>query len=83
MTCCAHLWAVGFEGTERAALFRDEITRLAWEKHELNLLDVAVAVRHPDGTLTMNGEPFPVVIKSHGGTVAHFLASLALGASLD
>jgi uncharacterized membrane protein len=80
MTGCGHLWAVGFQGTERAALFRDEITRLAWEKHELNLLDVAVAVRYPDGTLTLNGEPFPVVIKSHEGTVAHFLARLALGA---
>ncbi|MBV8488166.1 MAG: DUF1269 domain-containing protein [Planctomycetaceae bacterium] len=80
MICCGHLWAVGFEGTERAVLFRDEITRLAWEKHDLNLLDVAVAVRYPDGSLTLNGEPFPVVIKSRGGTVAHFLASLALGA---
>ena len=80
MTCCGHLWAVGFEGTERAGLVRDEITRLASKKHDLNLLDVAVAVRYPDGSLTLNGEPFPVVIKSHGGTVAHFLASLALGA---
>jgi uncharacterized membrane protein len=80
MTGSGHLWAVGFEGTERASLVRDEITRLACEKHDLNLLDVAVAVRYADGSLTLNGEPFPAVIKSHGGTVAHFLASLALGA---
>jgi len=78
MTCCAHLWAVGFEGTERAALVRDEITRLAWEKHELNLLDVAVAVRYPDGTFTLDGEPFQVVCKIPGGTAARFLACLAL-----
>jgi uncharacterized membrane protein len=80
MTGSGHLWAVGFEGTDRAAEARDEITRLAREKHDLNLLDVAVAVRFADGFLTLNGEPLPVVIKSHGGTVARFLASLALGA---
>jgi len=80
MTGSGHLWAVGFEGKDRAAQVRDEITRLASEKHDLNLLDVAVAVRFADGSLTLNGEPLPVVIKSHGGTVARFLASLALGA---
>jgi uncharacterized membrane protein len=78
MTGSGHLWAVGFEGTDRAAQVRDEITRLASEKHDLNLLDEAVAVRFADGFLTLNGEPLPVVIKSHGGTVARFLASLAL-----
>jgi uncharacterized membrane protein len=80
MTGCGHLWAVGFDSTERAAQVRDEITRLAWERHDLNLLDAAVAVRCPDGSFTLNGEPFAVVVKTHGGTVAHFLASLALGA---
>jgi uncharacterized membrane protein len=80
MTKWAHLWAVRFEEPERAARARDEITRLAWEEHDLKLLDVAVAVRYPDGCFTLNDEPFPVVIKTRGGTVAHFLASLALGA---
>jgi uncharacterized membrane protein len=74
------LWAVAFDGTGRAAQVRDEITRLGWEKHDLILLDAAVAVRYADGSFTLNGEPLPVVIKLHGGTVAHFLASLALGA---
>ena len=49
----------------RAAKLRDEIARLGWEKHYLNLLDVAVAVRYPDGSLTLNGEPFPIVTKIH------------------
>jgi uncharacterized membrane protein len=80
MTGSGHLWAVGFEGTDRAAQVRDEITRLASEKHGLNLLDVAVAVRFADGSLTLNGEPLPVVIKSHEGTIARLLASLASGA---
>jgi uncharacterized membrane protein len=74
------LWAVGFEGTERAAQVQDEITRLAREEHDFNLLVVAIAVRYPAGSLTLNGEPFPLVVKSHRGTVARFLPSLALGA---
>jgi uncharacterized membrane protein len=80
MSRCGNLWAIGFDSTGRAAQFRDEITRLAWEKHQLILLDVAVAVRYPDGSFTLDGEPFPVVTKIPSGTVARFLAGLALGA---
>jgi uncharacterized membrane protein len=80
MSPCGNLWAVGFDDTGRAAQVRDEITRLAWEKHQLILLDVAVAVRYPDGCSTLDGEPFPVVTKIPGGTAARFLAGMALGA---
>ena len=80
MTRCGHLWAIGFDDMERAAQVRDEVARLGREKRDLVLLDSAVAVRCRDGSFTVNGEPFPVVIKIRGGTVAHFLASLALGA---
>jgi uncharacterized membrane protein len=80
MSTCGNLWAVGFDDTGRAGQVRDVITSLAWEKHQLILLDVAVAGRYPDGSFTLNGEPFPAVTKSHSGTVAHFLAGLALGA---
>jgi uncharacterized membrane protein len=80
MSKCGNLWAIGFDDTERAAQFRGEITRLGWEKHYLNLLDVALAVRYPDGSLTLNGEPLPCVTNIRGHTVASFLAGLALGA---
>ncbi|HWT79656.1 MAG TPA: DUF1269 domain-containing protein [Candidatus Methylomirabilis sp.] len=80
MTGCSHLWAVGFDSMERAAQVREEITRLARELHGLNLLEAAVAVRYSDGMLTLDGEPFPVAVKIHGGTVARLLADLALGA---
>ena len=80
MSRCGNLWAIGFDSTGRAAQFRDEITRLAWEKHQLILLDVAVAVRYPDGSFTLDGEPFPVVTKIPSGTAARFLAGMALGA---
>jgi uncharacterized membrane protein len=59
---------------------RNEITKLVREQHALNLLDVAVAVRYPDGCLTLNGDPFPAVAKVQGGTLARILASLALAA---
>jgi uncharacterized membrane protein len=74
------LWAVGFDETGRASVVRDAVAELGREKHDLILLDVAVAVRYGDGSLTLNGELFPEVAKIHGGTVAHLLAALALGA---
>ena len=80
MSRCGNLWAVGFDDTGKAARLRDELTRLGWEKHYLNLLDVALAVRYPDGSLTLNGEPFPIVTNVVGNTIASFLAALALGA---
>jgi len=80
MSRCGNLWAIGFDKTGRAAEVRDEITRLGREKHDLILLDVAVAVLYPDGTFTLNGEPFRVVTNIVGRTTACFLAGLALGA---
>ncbi len=80
MSKSGHLWAIGFDDTGRAAGVRDEIVKLAWEKHGLVLLDVAVAVRYPDGCLTLNGERFPVVTSVLSGTRTSFLANLALGA---
>ena len=83
MTKCGNLWAIGFDDPVRAARFQDEITGLGWEKHYLNLLDVALAVRYPDGSLTLNGEPFPIVPNIFGSTPASFLAGLALWRTAD
>jgi len=74
------LWVVGFDDTGRAALVREEVAKLGREKDDFILLDMAVAVHYRDGSFTLNGEPFPGVTKTHGSTVAHFLAALALGA---
>jgi uncharacterized membrane protein len=70
---------VGFDSTGGATQLRDEITTLGWEKHQLNLLDVAVAERCADGSLTLNGEAFPERARTVRGTVAWLLAGLALG----
>jgi uncharacterized membrane protein len=79
MTIIGHLWAIGYDQMGRAAQVRNEITRLA-EGHCLTLLDVAVAVRYPDGSVTLDGEPFLTPKPIRGRTFASFLAGLALGA---
>jgi uncharacterized membrane protein len=80
MSKSGHLWAIGFDDTGRAAQVRDEITRLGWEKHDLILRDVSVAVLYPDGCFTLNGEPLRAETNIVGHTVACLLAGLALGA---
>jgi uncharacterized membrane protein len=74
-----HLWSIGFDDMERAEQVRAEIARLG-ERHCLILLDTAVAVRYPDGCVTLDGEPFVAAINFGGPTFASFLAGLALGA---
>jgi uncharacterized membrane protein len=79
MTRCGHLWAVGFDDMGRADQVREVIAGLA-EKRCLILHDTAVVVRYPDGSVTLNGEPFVVVARPQRLTFASFLAGLALGA---
>ena len=57
----SHLWAIAYDDVGRADEVRDEIKRLGWDTHYLILDDVAVVVRHPDGSFTFNHEPFPAL----------------------
>jgi uncharacterized membrane protein len=75
----SHLWAVGYDDVGQAEQVRDEIARLG-ERHCLLLLDTAVAVRYPDGCVTLNGERFVSPPTFRGRTFLSFLAGLALGA---
>jgi uncharacterized membrane protein len=79
MTRAGHLWAIGYDNMGRAEKVRHEILKLG-NKHCLILLDTAVAVRYPDGCVTLNGEPFVSVPSFRGHSFASFLAGLALGA---
>jgi uncharacterized membrane protein len=79
MTKAGHLWAIGYDDMGRAEQVRHETTRLG-ERHCLILLDTAVAVRYPDGSVTLDGEPFVAVTNIRGHTSASFLAGLALAA---
>ena len=79
MTKGGNLWAIGYDDMERAAVVRDEIAQLG-ESHCLILHATAVAVRYPDGLVTLDGEPFVAITNIHGHGFASFLAGLALGA---
>jgi uncharacterized membrane protein len=79
MTKAGHLWAIGYDDRGRAEQVRDEVIKLG-DKHCLVLLDTAVAVRYPDGSITLDGEAFVPAIHIGGHGFASFLAGLALGA---
>ena len=79
MTEATHLWAIGYDDAKRAEHLRAQINRLG-ERHRLILLDTAVVVRYPDGSVTLEGEPFVVVPRIQSHTFAGFLAGLALAA---
>ena len=79
MTKGEHLWAVAYDDMERANHVRDEIVRLGWDKNRLILGDVAVVVRHPDGSFTLDREPFPTVSNVLGCSAVGFLAGLVIG----
>lgn len=82
MTESKHLWAIGYDDMGRAEQVRDEIIKLGWDTHYLVLLDIAVVVRHPDGSFTYNREPFPAVANILGCTTVGFLVGLVLFAPL-
>ena len=74
-----HLWAVGYDDMERANQVRDEIVRLGWIENRLILADVAVIVRHLDGSFTLDRERFPTGPNIMGASAVGFLAGLVLG----
>src|SRR5439155_6303975 len=79
MTTSKHLWAVGYDDMERANHVREEIIRLGWVENRLILEDVAVVVRHLDGSFTLNRERFPAASNIVGWSAVGFLAGLVLG----
>jgi uncharacterized membrane protein len=86
MTTAAHLWAIAYDDMERADQVRDAITRLAWESGQVEkyliLLDIAVVVRHPDGSFTFDRQRFPGIANILSCTVVGFLSGLVLAAPL-
>ena len=75
----SHLWAIGYDEMDRAGQVRDRITALGWDERRLALLDIAVVVRHSDGSFELDREPFPVAANVGGATAVGFIAGLVLG----
>jgi len=82
MATVRHLWAVGYDDVKRASEVREEIVRLGWIQNYLLLEDVAVVVRHPDGSFTLEQERFPAATNVLGISAIGFLAGLVVGAPL-
>jgi uncharacterized membrane protein len=82
MANSSHLWAVGYDDMERANQVREEIISLGWHKHFLQLDDVAVVVRHPDGSFTFDRKTFPAASNVLGCSVVGLLAGLVVGAPI-
>ena len=82
----AHLWAVGYNDMERADQVRDEIAELGWGTGEagkcLHLEDIAVVVRHPDGSFTFGGQRCPGLANVLACAGVGFLGGLVLAAPL-
>jgi uncharacterized membrane protein len=74
-----HLWAVGYPDMGRAEQVRARVRELSGAQCFV-LLETAVAVRYPDGSVTLDGIPFVPVRSPRGRTLASFLAGLALAA---
>jgi uncharacterized membrane protein len=86
MTPNAHVWTIAYDNIDQAAQVREAIARLGWETGTggkyLQLFDIAVVVRHPDGSWTFDREPFPSVFNILGCTLVGFLAGLVVAAPL-
>jgi uncharacterized membrane protein len=82
MTNSGHLWAVGYDDVARANQLRDEIMNLGRNKHSLTLADVAVVVRHPDGSFTIDRESLPAGPNILAASLVGLLAGLVVGAPL-
>ena len=82
----SHLWAVGFDDVAQADQVREIIAGLAWDSGQAGkyiiLDDIAVVVRHADGTFTFDREPFTGVGNILGCSAVGFLAGLVLAAPL-
>ena len=78
MTKASHLWALGFDDMGRANQFLEELRKLG-DQEALLLLDSAVAVRFPDGSLTLDGEPFVVAEDLRGHSFRQLFGRPGLG----
>jgi uncharacterized membrane protein len=82
MTSSAHLWAVGYDDSNRASQVQQVIASLGGPEQSLQLLEMAILTRLPDGSFLFNGKPFQTGHQAahHGalGLLAGFALSVPL-----
>ena len=82
----AHLWAIGYDSEGRAGEVRDQVIELGWGTggpvNGLILDDVAVLVRHADGTFSFDRDSHQAATTILGCTVLGLLAGLVAAAPI-
>jgi uncharacterized membrane protein len=82
MSNSAHLWAVGYDDADRATRTQEVLTSLNGPERPLQLLEIAVLTRLPEGSFLLNGKPFEAGDHGlHRGILA-ILTSFALAVPL-
>jgi len=76
------LRAIGYDDMDQVHQVRDHIVSLGWDKRFLILSDLAVVVRHPDESFTVDQKPPPIAPNILGCTAVGFLANLLPGVPL-
>jgi uncharacterized membrane protein len=86
MTSTPHLWAIGYEDLGGAERARETISNLGWNSGDvakyLVLEDIAVVVRHADGTFTIDRAPLSAIANITGCTAVGLLAGAVVAAPL-
>jgi uncharacterized membrane protein len=86
MATTPRLWVIAYDDMQRAFQTRDRIVELGWGTGHaakyIVLLDVAVVVRHLDGTFTVDRQSFPGVANILTFSAVGLLAGLVVAAPL-
>jgi len=77
----SHLWVIGYDDIDRAEQVRQQIEWLGGDGQYLLIYEMAVVIRRPDGTITLNREEPSAVAGTMGGGLLGLLVGLALAAS--
>lgn len=77
-----HVWAITYDDMDGAERAKQVLLGLGWDQHYVNLVDVIVVVRRPDGTFVVENEPFPTTANLLGCTTLGFIAGAVLAAPL-